>query len=130
MLNFIQNEFVSLCDTVLLEALLHTAVVSTVASQQEGCRFNALSWGLSVWSLNVLCVPAWVKHAHEPSGNLQPRDRFKSPVSCRNESSHRTRSLVLPRDAAGGVIMTFLIKVIFTANGYNSVAGSGGHLLP
>lgn len=53
-----------------------------------------------------------------------------SPVSGRIvESSHRRTRLVLPRDAAGGVIDTILINVIPTAKGWNSAAGSGGHLL-
>lgn len=42
------------------------AVLSAVFLQQEGCRFDpGVSWSLSVWSLRVPLVSAWV------SGNLE-----------------------------------------------------------
>jgi len=46
-------------------------VVSTVSSQREGFRFSPHSgWGLSVWSLHVLPVYAWVLSGY--SGFLPP----------------------------------------------------------
>lgn len=49
--------------TTLIDLLLGSTEVSTLASQQRGPGLN-LGWGLSVWSLNVLPVRAQVCFGH------------------------------------------------------------------
>lgn len=48
-------------------------MISTVASQQNDCTIQSPR-GLSVWSFNVLGVPAWVLSAGSPGLRPQSRD--------------------------------------------------------